>query len=220
METNGSFVLQGDYGFSQKIFWEIQNGSVAITAVQLQSKNYGSEWYPGGEITVNGETVFTMSFMSPASHVYYMQYSAGSFVDIDAIQGGQELPAVSDRITGGKATIEVNVYLYNKALNFNPHIAGSVEIDVASVLAMVHDGAKFRLRQPVVWAGSGCKKYRPVILDGENGPASGSDISVATSGDAILIATSLPVRSEDDAIIITTSLPVSAVGDAIIIGGA
>ena len=204
MALSRYFDIQGEHGVTQRIHWKVENGNFVITGVQLQSLNYGGNWYPGGDISVNGVPVFHMSYMSPATHVYRFSSAGDTFVDIEQINSGQQLPAASEVVAGETVVIQVDVELYDNAYKIWPRITGSVEIEEASVLALVHDGTGFRQKQPVIWTGNGSKKYRPVILGGENGPASGDDIAVTTSGDAIII---------------TTPLSVTTVGDAIIIGG-
>ena len=166
MARSGYFDIQGNYGFTQRTHWKVENENFVVTGVQMQSLDHGGDWYPGGDISVNGVPVFRMNYMNPATHVYRFSGSGDAFADIARINSGQQLPAVSGAITDEKIVIQVDVELYDDALKIWPRLSGSVEIDLASVLAVVLDGADFGPKQAVVHNGAGFKKYRPIVHDG------------------------------------------------------
>jgi hypothetical protein len=160
---DGAFIVQGDNGFSAEVVWEAKNGTVIITALRAKSAYYGGYWFPDGTVKVNGETVFSMS-AGPVSHVFHTV--GPDFVDIEVFGDNQRLPVTSGKIGGGKATIDVIMYLHSDSESIRPKIRGSVEIIVDSVLPLVYDGAAFQQKQAVAGTGTEFRKYRPIIHDG------------------------------------------------------
>lgn len=166
MAQSGYFDIHGDYGFTQRTHWRVENDTLVVTGVQMQSANHDKSWYPGGDISVNSIPVFRMNYMNPATHVYHFPSAGETFVDITRINDGQSLPAASGIISDGKAVVQVDVELYDDNLKIWPRIKGSVEVNFASLLAVVHDGSEFRQKQVIAHSGAGFRKYLPIVHDG------------------------------------------------------
>lgn len=168
MAQSGYFDIPSESGgFTWRTYYEESGGRVSITNVNLQSRTFtGPTWYPGGKIAVNGETVLNMSYDSPATHAFNVFGASDTFVGCQVLSAGQAFPVISGPVVTGKAEITVDVELYRNADTSKHKVSGSFTIDVASVLAMIHDGAEFLQKQAVASDGTAFKKYRPIIHDG------------------------------------------------------
>lgn len=105
-------------GFTVRVHYEERLGVVTITNIQLQSTLYGGgstgKWWPGGTIKVNGETVLTMDFNSPATHYFPISANGDTFADI-VVSSGVALPVSSVQIFAESAEITVNVTLWRSS---------------------------------------------------------------------------------------------------------
>lgn len=154
-------------GFVWRTHYTESGGVVSITNIQLQSNTYkGPAWFPLGQIAVNDVTILQMDYNDSATHAFTVEAASEAFIDIETLSG-QALPVSSQRITTGKAEITVSMELYRSSDGTHSYnIEGSTVIDVASILAMVHDGEEFTQKQPVIKHDAGAKNYRPVVYNG------------------------------------------------------
>ena len=114
---SGSFTIAGSDNFTAKITWSetydtAANTSVVSVNLSINSKTYGGTYYPKGTIKVNGGTVVTMDYYSPATH--RVTVSAGSTYYAVQAQSGKAPPWASSAIAhnsdGSKSvTIAINI---------------------------------------------------------------------------------------------------------------
>ena len=164
MAKTGYFDTNVDRGFYLRTHLEESGGVISVTGMKLWSGNYTGGWFPGGAVKVNGVEAIKMDFNSPATHSFYFG-SVDTWADIVTLTG-QALPVVSQKITGGKAVIDVDVTLFKDMDSPRPRLTGTYTIDIAAVLAKAFDGAIFGAVGPAVSDGTAYHRYRPIIHDG------------------------------------------------------
>ena len=167
MSQTGYFDTPEVSGFVWRTHFQESGGIVSVTNLQLQSNEYtGPTWYPKGDISVNGVKILEMDYNNNATHAFSIYSASDTFADVETLSG-QALPVSSQRITTGKAEITVSMELYRSSDGKHVYgIEGNTSIDVASILAMVHDGEEFTQKQPVIKHDAGAKNYRPVVHNG------------------------------------------------------
>lgn len=158
--VNG-FVLRIHYDDSVK-------GFISITKVQLQSASYTGNWFPSGTIKINGETVLTMSNISPATHYFYVGAYGTQWYDM-AVSGsnGVALPVSnSKKITASKAVIEIEVKLYRDANSAQPSLTASETVNLTSGLVYIANGSSFDAYEVWIANGTEYERYEPCIANG------------------------------------------------------
>lgn len=145
-------------------------GYITITNVQLQSLTYGSKWFPKGSITINGETVLTMDYTAPATHVFNVTAAGDTWYDIAvANTGGVALPVSnSTEITASTTTIAITVQLYRSSDGNSANLSGSETVELLSGLVYIGNGSSFDAYQAYIDNGSSWDRYIPYIDNGSS----------------------------------------------------
>lgn len=158
-----------DRGFTLRIHFEISEpGFVTITNIQLQSTTYSGNWFPGGTIKINGETVLTMDTMSPATHIFRVATIGEEWRDIAVADSrGTALPVSnSTKITASTTEIEVSCRMYRDSNTTQPNFSESKTVNLNSGLVYIANGSSFEAYE--VWIANGTKfeRYEPYVADG------------------------------------------------------
>lgn len=154
METgvSGYFDIPGTENFTGRFFYSEEydkltgNRIVSITGISIQSTVYGGTWWPGGTVSVEGETLCTMSYEGTSTHMVTVDASE-IWYSISAIADrGGEFPWVSSEITsnpdGSKSvTFDVAVKLWRNSSSPTVSISGSYIVELSNVpLGLVYIG--------------------------------------------------------------------------------
>lgn len=138
------FDLSGDNGFSARVFYSEQYDSstgkrvVSITGISFQSTIYGGTWYPGGTVKVDGETVLTMDYNDPATHLVTISSAGDTWWSSGGMYETDDFPYSSGEISseddGTKSvTITVDITLYRNSSSVKATVSGSATIQLTTV---------------------------------------------------------------------------------------
>lgn len=158
--------------FASRIFYSEQYDNatgkhiLSVTGVSIQSKEFGGEWYPHGEILIDGEVVGTMDNGYPASHKVSLTAGTGWHTVTRTAEGGingfKEFPWASSEIESnddGTKQVEISVdfLLYRDSsaprpsfkatytLDLTPvarHYTLSISKGVGTIVSVVNNGAE------------------------------------------------------------------------------
>ena len=104
------------------------------SGIRIKSTEFGYEWYPNGEVTVDGETVGTMNNSAPASH--QVSLTAGpNYHKVKPYHEGKDFPWASSEIMSdetGNRTVEIAVdfLLYKPNVATHPSFKGSFTLEL------------------------------------------------------------------------------------------
>lgn len=144
------FDLPEANGMTWRTFYREAGGVVTITDLQLRSRIYnGPAWYPGGEISVNGEVVLKMDYYNPPTHAFYVPTIGEEFRSYRVVSG-QALPVSSKQLTGKTAVISVSVELYRDSDTEQLPLSGSLEIPLSTGLVRVKTADSVKLHRAYV----------------------------------------------------------------------
>jgi hypothetical protein len=159
--ASGFFDTPEVSGFTWRTFYKEVGGIVTITDLQLRSRVFGGpDWYPGGEISVNGIVILKMDYDNPATHVFDITGASDKFVSCRTLNG-QALPVSSPRLATRKAEIAVSVQLYRNQNTVKPELTGSVEIPLTTGIVHVKVGGEVKRCRAVVKIGD---KIKPCMV--------------------------------------------------------
>jgi hypothetical protein len=141
--VNGHFDIAGDYGFTGRFFYaetydeKTGNRTVSITGISIQSKTYGSTWYPGGPVAVDGETLFAMDYNDPATNWVTIGEAGDQWYKV----GGRTVaafPWASEELKsnpdGSKnVTFTVDLTLYRNSSSPKPTISGNFTVELTKL---------------------------------------------------------------------------------------
>ena len=142
--VSGYFDIAGTEKFTGRFFYDEQydkasgKRQVSITGISVQSLTYGGNWWPGGTVAVDGETLGTMTYEGTTTHSVSVGASE-AWNQVNAIAGrGGEFPWVSGEIEsnpdGSKTvTFTVDVKLYRNASSPLVLIQGSKTIGLTAI---------------------------------------------------------------------------------------
>ena len=158
---------KSDRGFTLRFHYDdSQPGYISIENIQLQSTIYNNKWFPQGTIKINGETVLTMSYKSPATHMFTVSKVGTDWYDI-SVQSGTALPVSNaTKITESTAVIEIDMTLYRDSSSTVPSFEGEEAVKVISGLVYIANGSSFDAYE--VWIANGTKfeQYEVYVADG------------------------------------------------------
>lgn len=143
-------------------------GYISITNVQLQSLTYNSKWFPKGTLKINGETVLTMDYISPSTHVFNVTKNGETWYDMSvANTNGVPLPVSNaTKITTSTASVELTVQLYRDGSSPTPTLTGSETVSLLSSLVYIGNGTSFDAYEVWIANGSKFERYEPYVADG------------------------------------------------------
>ena len=160
------------YGMTLRIHYEEALGVVTITNIQLQSVTFGGPgWYPNGTIKIGEETVLSMSYYDPVTHVFNVSGGASeAWHDIQAFGSGTKLPvsasAIMDR---NSTTITVAIRLFrDSTTSARPDLNGSFEVDLSLGLVYIDTGAGFEPYAVYIDNGETWDRCIPYVDNGES----------------------------------------------------
>ena len=158
---------KSDRGFTLRFHYDdSQPGYISIENIQLQSTIYNSKWFPKGTIKINGETVLTMDYKSPATHMFTVGVVGETWYDIQK-QTGAALPVSNaTKITASTAVIEIDMTLYRDSSSTVPSFSGSIEVDLLLGVVYIDNGSGWDMYEIYIDNGTSWDRYQAYIDNG------------------------------------------------------
>lgn len=158
------------YGFAMRIFYGERLGVITVTNIHLQSTVYGAGTvFPGGEIKVDGETILTMDYNSPATHAFSVWGPSASWLEIETMGGGTPFPVSSKAITNKtNVTLSANILLYKSGMSARPELSGSVSVPLTLGLVYIKDDEDHKPYEVDIHDGTEFKRHLQYVHDGND----------------------------------------------------